>query len=343
MILDNMSDTESQCDFEWIREADGSASLEDLCEKHPAVKALCERFESLTEKYEATRAAALVDPSARVARLARLLSRRARVQKEAAACRAVVVLQARARRVITSKSDVRARLVAKCLSLSKSVAAKAAALDDLGAKNLALCKTVATNTSSLKELLMANAAKTRALSDRSGGEGFRVIRNKDAFPGSDARIVEVDLTKPFDCFKICRAGSYGGFATFGGHAFFRAESPDECYVNLKKCHPAHGVTFYLRTDDLFTTPAATPIPDDLLHDLSLSVGKLVTVWPVVGSRVELRGLPEPDAPNGERGVVVKDRGVAKEFRPVCHRFDVKLDLGGFLYCKVPHYYLKPEP
>ena len=81
MILDNMSDTESQCDFEWIREADGGASLEDLCEKHPAVKALCERFESLTEKYEATRSAALVDPSARVARLARLLSRRARVQR----------------------------------------------------------------------------------------------------------------------------------------------------------------------------------------------------------------------------------------------------------------------
>ena len=28
---------------------------------------------------------------------------------------------------------------------------------------------------------------------------------------------------------------------------------------MKKAHPAHGVTFYLRTDDLFTTPAATPV------------------------------------------------------------------------------------
>jgi len=214
MILDNMSDTESQCDFEWIREADGGASLEDLCEKHPAVKALCERFESLTEKYEATRSAALVDPSARVARLARLLSRRARVQKEAAACRAVVVLQARARRALAIKSDVRARLVAKCLSLSKSVAAKTASLDDLGAKNLALCKTVATNTISLSE-------------------GFRVLKDKDAFPGSDAYVCEVDLAKPFDCFKICRTGSYGGFATFGGKAFFRSQSPDECYVNAR--------------------------------------------------------------------------------------------------------------
>ena len=135
-------------------------------------------------------------------------------QGPAPACRAVVVLQARARRAITIKSDVRARLVAKCLSLSKSVAAKAAALDDLGAKNLALSKTVATNTISLSE-------------------GFRVLKNKDAFPGSDAYVCEVDLAKPFDCFKICRTGSYGGFATFGGKAFFRSQSPDECYVNTR--------------------------------------------------------------------------------------------------------------
>ena len=233
MILDNMSDTESQCDFEWIREADGGASLEDLCEKHPAVKALCERFESLTEKYEATRAAALVDPSARVARLARLLSRRARVQKEAAACRAVVVLQARARRALSLKSDVRARFVSKTLSLSETLAAKTESLNLLGTENLALSKTVATNTASLKDLLRSSAAKTRALSDRSGGEGFRVIRNKDAFPGSDAFVCEVDLTKPFDCFKICRTGSYGGFSTFNGRAFFRSQSPDECYVQVR--------------------------------------------------------------------------------------------------------------
>ena len=135
-------------------------------------------------------------------------------QGPAPACRAVVVLQARARRALAIKSDVRARFVSKTLSLSETLAAKTTSLEDLGAENLALSKTVATNTISLSE-------------------GFRVIRNKDAFPGSDAFVCEVDLTKPFDCFKICRTGSYGGFSTFGGKAFFRSQSPDECYVQVR--------------------------------------------------------------------------------------------------------------
>ena len=138
---------------------------------------------------------------------------------------------------------------------------------------------------------------------------------------------------------------------------------------MKKCHPAHGVTFYLRTDDLFTSPAAPPdlkkkvFADESLTlnydffdggkpapeieplDPALAVGKLVTVWPAVGSRVKLWRFPSStrsDALNGERGVVVKDRGLVKDRGVPCYRFDVKLDCGT-LCCNFPAYYLKPEP
>ena len=139
-------------------------------------------------------------------------------------------------------------------------------------------------------------------------------------------------------------------------------------VNLKKCHPAHGVTFYLRTDDLFTTPAATPIlkkkvfadeslitlnynffdggkaaPEIEPLDPALAVGKLVSFWPAVGSRVKLWRFPSSDALNGERGVVVKDRGLVKDRGVPCYRFDVKLVDCNTLCCNHPAYYLKPEP
>ena len=49
--LDTCSDTtESSDSFEWIRATEEGASIEELCEKYPVVKALVEKFEVLSDK-----------------------------------------------------------------------------------------------------------------------------------------------------------------------------------------------------------------------------------------------------------------------------------------------------
>jgi len=61
----------------------------------------------------------------------------------------------------------------------------------------------------------------------------------------------------------------------------------------------------------------------------------------VGKRVKLCRFPSANAAlNGERGVVVEDRGLVEERGTSCHRLDVKLD-GGMLCAKLAAYYLKP--
>ena len=170
-----------------------------------------------------------------------MLKTRVRKTNEERARGAVVALQARVRRIFVSKYNVRARMICKCLSLSKTVAAKTESLKDLDA--------------------VLHKVKSRALSDRCDGAGYKVFNNKDAFPGEgeNAFICEVDLTKPFECFKICNEKSFGGFATFAGKAYFRAQSPDECRGHLKKTHARHGIKFYLRKDDSCEAPAAKPV------------------------------------------------------------------------------------
>ena len=61
----------------------------------------------------------------------------------------------------------------------------------------------------------------------------------------------------------------------------------------------------------------------------------------VGKRVKLCRFPSANAAlNGERGVVVEDRGLVEERGTSCHRLDVKLD-DGMLCAKLAAYYLKP--